>query len=56
METSKEDIPSEQIKINPGKEARALSADELKHLTDFFFILIQIDRRVNKKMYGKQDK
>ena len=38
-------------------EENNLSDEELKRLTDFFSILIQIDKRVNKtKIYEKQDK
>lgn len=38
-------------------EKNNLSDEELKRLTDFFSILIQIDKRVNKtKIYEKQDK
>lgn len=36
---------------------RTLPADELKRLTDFFSLLIKIDKRVTKaKNYGKEDK
>lgn len=35
---------------------RALPSDDLKRLTDFFSILIQIDRRIDKKTYGKENK
>ena len=38
-------------------EENNLSDEELKRLTDFFSILILIDKRVNKsKIYEKQDK
>ena len=56
MEISKV-IPIEQNQIQPEKEGLVLPADELKKLTDFFFILIQIDKRANiTKTYGKPNK
>lgn len=43
--------------LHTANTERLLPADELKRLTDFFSLLIQIDRRVNiKKTYAKQIK
>ena len=53
METSKA-IPIQQNQIQPEKEGVVLPADELKKLTDFFSILIQIDQK-NKSRIKKND-
>jgi len=47
METSKVTNSTEQSQTQP-IQGRVLPADDLKRLTDFFSVLIQIDRRVNK--------
>lgn len=49
METSKDKKPIEQNQAQPVNE-RVLPADELKRLTDFFSILIEIDKRQKKKV------
>jgi hypothetical protein len=56
METSEATKPEEQHQAQPDN-GRIMPADELKRLTDFFSILIEIDRRINnEKTYGKQTK
>jgi len=56
METSKVTNPTEQSQMLPAN-GRVLPADELKRLTDFFSILIQIDKQIAKrKNYGIQSK
>lgn len=56
METSEVAKSIEKRYVQP-INGRVLHADELKRLTDFFSILIQIDRRINnEKTYGKQTK
>lgn len=56
METSKVTNPTVQKQVQSAQK-RALTDDELKRLTDFFSLLIQIDRRITKaKTYGKQSK
>jgi len=55
MENSKVIKPED--KKQALKQGLALPADELKRLTDFFSLLIQIDRRVNvTKTYAKPNK
>lgn len=55
MENSKVDKP--ENKPQNLKQGTVLPADELKRLTDFFSLLIQIDRRVNvTKTYAKPNK
>ncbi|GEM_PF-1734615 len=56
METSKVTKPAQQEQTQPAQRL-TLPADELKRLTDFFSILIQINQRVNvTKTYAKQIK
>lgn len=56
MEISKV-IPIQQNQTQPNKKELVLPTDELKKLTDFFSILIQIDKRVNvTKTYEKPNK
>jgi len=54
MEISKDKQPKEQTQV---QASNTISSDELKRLTDFFSILMQIDKRIAKTSnYGKQDK
>ena len=53
METGKVTKPIEQNQTQP-INGRVLPADELKRLTDFFSILIQIDQK-NKSKVKKND-
>lgn len=53
MEISKV-IEQKQAQVIPHVQEHRLSSDELKRLTDFFSILIQIDQRTNvTKTYEK---
>jgi len=55
MENSKAIQPDKQQQ--PLTQGTVLPANELKKLTDFFSLLIQIDRRVNvTKTYAKPNK
>lgn len=46
-----------EVKPDALKQGIVLPANELKKLTDFFSLLIQIDRRVNvTKTYAKPNK
>jgi len=47
VETSKV-IKTDKTDTKPLIEGRVLPADELKRLTDFFSLLIQIDKRARK--------
>lgn len=53
METSKVAKPTDQNQTQPNT-GRILPADELKKLTDFFSILIEIDQR-NKQERRKNE-
>lgn len=54
MEIGKVIKPEIQGQIQPQQARQVLSTDELKKLTDFFFILIQIDQK-NKSRIKKND-
>jgi hypothetical protein len=57
MENSKVIQPEPDKQPNPLQQGSGLPANELKKLTDFFSLLIQIDRRVNvTKTYAKPNK
>lgn len=50
METSEVIKPELETNTNPLVKGRVLPADELKRLTDFFSLLIQIDQRTRKEV------
>jgi len=55
MENSK--VDKTENKPQTLKQGAVMPANELKRLTDFFSLLIQIDRRVNvTKTYAKANK
>jgi len=56
MEKSKVIEPELKTNAKPVVKGRVLPADELKRLTDFFSLLIQIDRRTRKEVKRYENK
>lgn len=46
---NKAEVISSSFPTTPQEEVTLLLPDDLKHLTDFFSILMSIDQRINKK-------